>query len=794
MFAKMGHAIYRRRWLTLILGLVFMVVSGVIGTTVFGSLKTGGYNNPNAESTRVTQTLKDELGRDDRTLIVLFTSKDGTTVENPAYKSAVEGTLAKIDGQPDVGAITTYYMTGASQLVSNNKQSTYAVVGLDGDDDSQLATMKVLRPLLKSDNLLVRLGGYAAVSQDMTNQVQKDLEHAETLSFPIVFILLLVIFGSLLAAALPLFIGGFAILGAFLILRITANFTDVSVFSVNIITMLGLGLAIDYSLFVVSRFREELVRRDGDVQAALVRTMQTAGRTVFFSGLTVTISLLSLMVFPPMFMRSMGWGGSAAVVIAMIAAITVLPAALALLGPRVNSLSVWSLFGRNRGKAGRNAGSNEQTSQGYWYKASTFVMRRPVMVLLVTVIPLMLVGLPFFRINLTIPDQRSLPESAESRQVGDVLTNEFPHNETTPIQVVVKSDKAALDPQSLSALFNYTRQLAEVPGVRRVDSLVNLDPRLDAGGATAYTMFYSAIGNAQNPQGAPAAQAAKQFSNGNYSAVNVLFDSDPTSREAETLVNNIRAVPAPDGLSTLVGGRSAEQVDFLAGLLSSIPLALVLIIGVMFLLLFVMLGSVVVPIKAVLLNILSLSASFGALVWIFQDGNLTNLLGFTSLGSVDGTLPVLIFALAFGLSMDYEVFLLSRIKENYDRTKDTPTAVALGVQKTGGIITSAALLLVVVIGAFAMSEVQIIKQIGIGLALAILVDATVVRTLLVPATMRLLGKYNWWAPRPLAALYDRLGMAERDEDGDEGSAAEAQSATEENRAAGVPREKAGART
>jgi RND superfamily putative drug exporter len=501
----------------------------------------------------------------------------------------------------------------------------------------------------------------------------------------------------------------------------------------------------------------------------------------------VTISLLSLIIFPQMFLKSMGWGGAAAVVVAMLAAITVLPAALALLGHRVNSLSLRGLFTRRRkGDVARSVRAESEGS-GFWYRTSTFVMRRPVVVLVAAVLPLVVVGIPFLRINLTIPDQRSLPTSAESRQVGEVLTNEFPRNETVPIQITVKTEKPALDAASLSGLFEYTRQLEKVPGVRNVESLVNLDPRLDAGGTVAYAMFYSSIGNGQNPQAGPAAAAAEQYAKGNYSVVSVLYDTDPSSQASEELVRSIRALTPPAGLNVQVGGRTAEQVDFLASLVASIPWALALIVVVMFVILFLMLGSVVVPVKAVLLNILSLSASFGALVWIFQDGNLANVLGFTPLGSVDGTQPVLIFAIAFGLSMDYEVFLLSRIKENYDRTKDTSRAVALGVQKTGMIITSAALLLVVVIGSFAMGQVQIIKQVGIGLALAILVDATVVRMLLVPATMRLVGRYNWWAPRWLTALYNRLGLREREdaEGSVDGAAVDTPRAREEGRPAAV---------
>ncbi len=767
MFAWLGNSIYKSRWFVLVAGLAFMAVSGVFGTSVFADLKAGGYDNPGSESAQVESLLKSEMGQAARTLVVLFNSKDGTQVDAPSYKAVVEATLDRIKGQPNVAGITTYYTTGSSTLVSNDHTSTYAVVGLQGDDDVQLENMKRLRPLLTSDTLEVRLGGYPAVSQEINELVQTDLERAETLSFPIVFVLLVIIFGSLLAAALPLFTGGLAILGAFLILRITTNFADVSIFAVNIVTMLGLGLAIDYSLFMVSRFREELVRHDNNVQPALTKTMQTAGKTVIFSGLTVMISLLSLMVFPQMFLKSMGWGGASAVMIAMVGAVTVLPAILALMGPRVNMLSVRSLlptrFRGAGGVAGQNGNANGSDS-GLWYRLSNFVMRRPVVVLVATVLPLLIVGLPFFGINLSIPDHRALPEGAESRAVGEALTSDFPQNETQPIEVIVHSDSAATSADNLSALFNYTRKLQALPGVTRVESLVTLDPRLDSLGSAAYAAFYSSIGNSANPQAALAAQAAAQYSNGNYSEVRVIYSGDILGSGAQDLVRQIRAVAPPEGITALVGGYSAQLDDFLASLAAGVPIAVILIVAVMFILLFLMLGSVVVPLKAVVLNVLSLSASFGALVWIFQDGHLSNVLNFTPLGNIDGTMPVLIFAIAFGLSMDYEVFLLSRIKEAYDHTGDTVQSVATGVQRTGGIITSAALLLVVVIGAFALGDVLFIKQVGVGLGLAILVDATVVRMLLVPATMRLLGRLNWWAPRPLAALYTRLGLGESDPD------------------------------
>jgi uncharacterized membrane protein YdfJ with MMPL/SSD domain len=452
----------------------------------------------------------------------------------------------------------------------------------------------------------------------------------------------------------------------------------------------------------------------------------------------------------------MGLGGAAAVFGAMITALTVLPAMLAVLGKRVNSLSIWSLVRRNR-QAAPAAGAGAQQG-GFWFSASRFVMRRPLLVLVVTLIPLALVGLPFLHATFSTPDARSLPAGRESRVVSEMLTSNFPLNETEPILVLATTTGDALDAASIGALYDYTRQLATLPHVERVDSLVNLDPRLDK---AAYEGFYSAGARAGNPQ---AAQAAAHFARGNYSLVTVVYDSDPLSQASQDLVHNIRALSPSAGLSAQVGGNPAYLVDFLGSLAGSVPLAIALIISAVFVLLFLMLGSLVVPLKAVVLNILSLSVSFGALVWVFQDGHLSNLLGFNAVGSIDGTQPVLIFAIAFGLSMDYEVFLLSRIKEHYDRTGDTPSSIAQGVQKTGSIITSAALLLVVVIGAFSTGEIIFIKEIGVGLSLAILVDATVVRMLLVPATMRLLGRYNWWAPRPLTALYNRLNLGETEHD------------------------------
>jgi RND superfamily putative drug exporter len=758
MFTGLGHFTYKRRWIVLVLGLVFLAASVLYGTSLFGKLTSGGFYDPAADSTQVMEAMHDKLGQDREQLIAVFTSKDGTTIEDPTYRAEVEETLAKVVGVEGVGRIASFYTTGSPAFVSDDRTATYAVVGFNGTEAEMAETMEAVRPLLTSDQLQVQLGGAPAITQEIQEQVERDLARAESLTFPILAVLLIFIFGSLIAAALPLAVGGVVILGGFLVLRFASDWTDISVFAINIITMLGLGLAIDYSLFIISRFREEMAGNGGDVHASIVRTMQTAGRTIFFSGLTVAISLLSLMVFPQQFLKSMGMGGTAAVMVAMIASVTVLPAILALLGKRVNSLSVRGILNRvipgRRALADNGNGTAKEEKQGFWYRLSMFVMRRPAAVLIATLIPLIVAGIPFLGVKLSVADARALPPTAESRVVSERLDAEFSNSETTPIQPFVTFDRPANSRESLAALYDYTRRLEDVPGVKRVASLVNLDPAMTV---EQYAGFYSAENMARDPQ---AAAAFGAYAKDNYSVVNVLHDYDVGSDEAQDLARTIRKVDVPVEMKVQVGGFSAVRVDFLASLGGALPYALLLIVGVIFILLFLMLGSVVVPLKAVILNILSLSVSFGALVWIFQDGNLSNLLGFTSLGSIEGSQPILIFAIAFGLSMDYEVFLLSRIKEHYDRTGDNTASVALGVQKTGTIITSAALLLVMVFAGFATGDIVFIKMVGIGLALAVLVDATLVRMLLVPATMRLLGDYNWWAPRPLKTLYRKLGLSE----------------------------------
>jgi trehalose monomycolate/heme transporter len=528
-----------------------------------------------------------------------------------------------------------------------------------------------------------------------------------------------IIFGSFAAASLPLAIGVTAILGAFTALRGFAMVTDVSIFAVNIVTIIGLGLAIDYGLFMVSRFREE-IRRQPDVETALARTMATAGRTVAVSGVTVAVSLAGLLIFPQVFLRSMGFGGMSAVLVAMLAALTLLPALLAMLGPKVDALSVRPWLRR---VFRRPVGAPPTENTGAWYRLAHIVMRRPIVFTVVTVALLIAMALPFLRVQFGGIDERALPAGTESRVVAETIRADFPEDPSGPIEVVMTLPDAVDSPTGGAALQEYVAAVADVPGV-------------DAATVTGAA--------------------------GNTARVGIAYDGDPVDADARALVNEIRAVPAPPGAEVLVGGQSAVLTDLLESLGALLPWMALMVVTTTFVLLFLAFGSVVLPVKALIMNVLSIGASFGALVWIFQEGHLSGPLGFTPTGFVEATQPILVLAIIFGLSMDYEVFLMSRIREQYDLTGDNTAAVATGLQRTGGIITSAALLLIVVIGAFSLSGITFIKMIGVAMLIAVVVDATIVRILLVPATMRLLGRANWWAPGPLRRLYARYGIREDD--------------------------------
>jgi uncharacterized membrane protein YdfJ with MMPL/SSD domain len=707
-FETLGRFTYRRRRLVLALTSVFVLAAVVWGTGVFGALANGGFESPNTEAARAVKTIEQTVGRTGTDVIVLYRSDD-RTVADPAYRTSVENHLNGLPRE-DVVSSATYWSTKSPAFVATDQRTTYAVLTLAGaDPERRLESFHKIADAVRTApaGLDVQVGGETAVFDEVNTQTEHDIVQAETISLPIVLVLLVVVFGGLVAAGLPLFVGGLSILGAFVVLRGLSLVTDVSVFSINIVTMIGFGLAIDYALFVVTRFREQLAAGD-DVEAALVRTMGTAGRTVAFSGITVGVAISSLVLFPVMFLRSMAYGGAAAVAVAMLAALTALPALLGVLGHRVNNLRL-PIFRRHTGVS----------DHGAWFRLAQSVMRRPVRYVVVLV-PLMLVlGIPFLQAQLGGVDHRALPDGASSREVTETLQSDFAGAGGSDVLVAVRFASPPAD--AAGALAGYAASLQQVGDVESVR-----------------------IGG---------------YADG---VASVVVHTHYTAQElpARDVVHGVRGVAAPPGTTVEVGGETAALVDLLDVLAERAPWMAGFIVLITFVLLFVAFGSLVLPAKALLMNVLSLSASFGAMVWIFQDGNLSGLLDFTPAGFLDATNPVLLFAVLFGLSMDYEVFLLSRIREEYDRTGDNTQAVALGLQRTGAIITSAALLLIIVVGAFATSGIVFVKMIGVGLVIAILLDATVVRALLVPATMRLLGKANWWAPAPMARWWQRHGFRE----------------------------------
>jgi trehalose monomycolate/heme transporter len=711
MFEIWGRAIYRRRLLALVLTLIALAAAAAWGTGVFGSLQSsGGFTPPNSESQRASNLAASAFGRNDADVVVLYRSPT-MTVADPAYRAAVTRSLAALP-HGRVTAAQTYWSTGSAGFVSANRHETYAVLQLTGSsDDARTTSYDAIKGDLTAPGLQTLVGGSVPTFESVNNEVKADIGRAEAFSMPVLLILLLLIFGSLTSALLPLAVGGTAIIGSFAVLRLLSLGTAVSTYSINITTILGVGLGIDYGLFMVSRFREEL-RRQPTVEAAVARTVATAGRTVAVSGITVAVALSSLMLFPEVFLRSMGYGGVATVLVDMIAALTLLPALLALLGHRVNSLRVRRLA---RETAIHDHG-------GAWRRIAGSVMRRPVIYAVVIVAALLALGAPFLSVKWGGTDATVLSASSQPHQVADALNRDFPANATNPIEAVVRLPGPVSAPAQRAALAAYTSRLDHVPGV---------------------------------------AGAQLTAARGDVARIDMRYAPEAYSAQARAIVQRVRAVSGPAGATVLVGGVTAGLVDELASMGQTLPWMALVVVLATFVLLFLAFGSVVLPVKAIVMNMASLTAAFGAIVWIFQDGHLSGLLNFTP-GSIDPAMPILMLAIVFGLSMDYEVFLLSRIRERYDLTSDNTAAVADGLQRTGGIITSAALLLIVVVAAFSASSIVFIKLLGVGMVIALVVDASVVRVLLVPATMRLLGRANWWAPRPLRRLYARYGIREED--------------------------------
>ncbi|NUT98403.1 MAG: MMPL family transporter [Saccharothrix sp.] len=707
MFDRWGRFVHRRRKAVLIASAVALIASIAWGLGVFGALSSSsGFEVPGSESVRSGEVETTDLGRQDSDVVVLYESAD-RTVDDPGYRAAVTAALASLP-RDRVLSVRSYFDTGSPQFVSSDRRSTYAVLQLEGaDEKARRVHLPTIREKAVAEGVTTRIGGQVVTQKLISDQVKKDIGIAEGIATPVLLVLMIVIFGSVVAASLSLAIGAVAIFGSFAVLHLLTLFTDVSIYSINITTLLGLGLAIDYGLFMLLRFREELAR-GGTTEDAVARTVATAGRTVAVSGVTVAVSLLTLLIFPQTFLRSMGFGGVATVLVDLVAALTVLPALLAVLGPKMNAgAPAWLTRRRDRERTG-------------WARLARTVMRRPVLFLLAPLGLIVVLGLPFLHASWGGIDARMLPPGTETREVSEALANRFPDNATNPVTVLVQG----VDKQAAAEF------------ATRIDQLPDTTAAVVTG------------------------------AQGTTARITVTYPVDRMSAEARRIVTDIRALSPPPGATVLVGGPTAELVDQLDDLGSRLPWMALIITLVTLVLLFLAFGSVLLPVKAIVVNLLSLSATFGALVWIFQDGHLSDLLGFTPTGMIEPSMPILVFAIIFGLSMDYEVFLLSRMREHYVATGDNTVAVTRGLSSTGGVITSAALLFVVVVGAFSLSGITFIKLIGVGMFIAVVVDATVVRALVVPAAMKLAGRANWWAPKPLRALHSRFGLREDSGPGD----------------------------
>lgn len=745
MFVFLGRLTGRHPRIIAWLGFLLVLLGALYSKDVMQRLTLApGWDVPGSGSAESVRLLREHLGRDETQVIFLFRPRSDTLgdVDSPAYRAAVEAVTANIARNPEVKSVVSYHSGGDVRLRSKDGRLSYAVVTLVRAADEGIAAFERLREQVRSDQLEVMLGGELATYVDIREQLARDIWHAEIASFIALSLLLVWVFGSVAAAMLPLIVGIVTIVLSVALLKTFTLFIDISVYAANVVSMLGLGLAIDYALFIVSRFREEL-SLGHDVDQSLMITMRTAGRTVVFSGLTVAASLFCLHILPQRFFQNMGLAGGISVAAAMITAVVLLPALLKLLGKNVNRLALPSLAGR----------AAHQEEGGRWYRYSHFVMRRAWPVLFFTLALLLAMGQPVLHMEIGPADSKSLPVTAESRQVQEILKQRFAHSDMGPLVLAIQTKGAAHSPAALAGLDAYTRQLRDLPGIAKVSGLVSVDPNLSL---KDYQLLY------EFPDQFPLAQETLDgYAKADYTVIYVEYSLPASSEAARDLVRKIRALPMPASIQQIqVGGFPAFHLDYLHSLRVWVPWTIAAIVCVIFVLLFLMLGSVLIPLKAVITNLLSLSATFGALVWVFQDGNFAQWLNFTPQGSMDGTILVLIFAAAFGLSIDYEVFLLSRIKEMCQTTGDNMRSVAVGIQRSGPIITSAALLIGIVLGAFAMGEVVFMKAMGLGLLLSVLVDATLVRMLLVPASLRLLGRLNWWAPKPLMMLYQRFNLSE----------------------------------
>ncbi|HEY9369131.1 MMPL family transporter [Streptomyces sp.] len=723
MLARLAGLIWYRSKALLVAAAVLAVVGGGLGSTLFDKLTAGGLSDTGAESGRAAKVLE-EAGQGAPNLMLLVTTPQD--VDSAEATEAGTRLTRRLADEPGLRNVSSYWTAGKPpQLRSENKRQALVVATLVGDETAAGKRLDALLPRYEGEQegLDVTAGGYAMFQKESAALSQEDATKGEMITFPVTLVVLVLIFGSIVSALLPLIVAFFSMLVGMGVMWLLASVTDLSVFSMSVVTLLGLGLAIDYCLLMVNRYREEL--GSASPEQALRRTMATAGRTVTFSAVTVAVVLAGLIFFPLQAVRSLAYGGIITALLSAVAALTVLPALFVVLGPRIEK-------GRILGSR-RPESTAENAENGFWHRLAVFVMRRPVPVATLAMLVLLVLGAPALGIKLGMPDERSMPETSQSRQVATAIREGFDSAEVNALQVV-----AERTPESGDSVHRYAAELSRLPQVGRIDTTAGsyADGELLEPGTAQHQRF--------------------NIGDGTYFSV---VPSSGSAQAAIDLLGEIRAVDSP--FPVLIGGKAAVNEDTTDSIGNRLPYALGAVAVAMVVLLFLLTGSVLLPLLALVLSGLSLTATFGALVWIFQDGHLASLLGdFTVTGSIGSIVPVMLFALAFGLAMDYQVFMLSRIREEYERTGSETAAVAMGLERIGRMVTAAAVLISIVFLAFLVSDITFVKAYGVGLPLAVLMDATVVRGALLPAAMRLGGKAMWWAPGPLRRLHARFGISE----------------------------------
>ena len=752
MLTRLAGVVIRFRWWVIGVWAVVFLVSAAFAPRVTSQLK-HGFGELDTESRAALHLGAEELGFTESSVTLVFSS-DSLDVDDPAYVEQMESAVAPLRQRPDVARIVTFYSVPGDTFVSEDRRTTYAFVELDASLDDAVDLVEPIRDGLGETELDVWVTGGIALFADLSIYSERDLQRAELITIPLLAILLLIVFGSAVAAGLPVAMGALSVVTTLALVFGVAQVTDMSIFVLNIASFLGLGMAVDYSLLMVSRFREELQRADSDVRpriksgagyepvegqftqpsntiaAAVTTTIETSGKAIVFSAGTSVIALSGLLFFEMMMMRSLGVGGITVILFSMLIALTLLPALFAVLGHRVDRLSIR----RRRTVRG-----------GFWFNLSQWVMRHPVAVIIPTTALLVVLGLPFLNVNLGSPWASILPEEAESRQGQELVNERFGPGELAQVILVESSPTSTLSPQNIAANLEFVERMENDPRVVRVDSIYGREPRM----APEQFMALSGLAGAAPAVSDEMLTAFSELVSDDLRTqmVRVVPRHSPTADETRALVSDIRSNPPGGDMTVLVTGITADQMDNVDSMYSDFPRVIVYVVIVTYIALLLLFRSVLLPLKAVALNALSILASFGALVFVFQQGNFERLLGFTADGTTEATVPILVFSVVFGLSMDYEVFLLSRVKEEYERTGDNTRAVAIGMERSGRIITSAAAILIVVSAGFATGDILIIKALGLGTAIAVLVDSTVVRALLVPALMRVMSNLNWWAPR-----------------------------------------------